>query len=76
VLREKEYELAERLIRQALEHAGSAYRPHELVEYLSEVKAIPADVGSTAMWEMIDAGDIELSDDWHISLGHRPVIAS
>jgi hypothetical protein len=76
VLREQEYELAERRIRETLERADSDNRPHELVEYLSEEKGIPADVGSTTMWEMIDAGDIELSDDWHIRLAYRPIIAS
>jgi len=42
--------------------------PHELVEHLSSEPSIPTDVASTIMWEMIGAGYIELSDDWHVSL--------
>jgi hypothetical protein len=68
VLREQEYELAERRIRETLQRADSTYRPHELVERLSSKPGIPADVVSTTMWEMIGVGDIELSDDWRISL--------
>ena len=68
VLREREYELAERRIRETLQRADSTYRPHELVEQLSSEPGIPTDVASTAMWEMIGAGYIGLSDDWHISL--------
>jgi hypothetical protein len=68
VLRAREYELAERRLRETLQRADSAYRPHELVEHLSSEPGIPTDVASTIMWEMIGAGDIELSDDWHVSL--------
>jgi hypothetical protein len=68
VLREREYELAESRIRETLQRTDSTYRPHELVEYLSSEPGIPTDVASTIMWEMIGAGDIELSDDWHVSL--------
>jgi hypothetical protein len=68
VLREQEYELAERRIRETLRRADSTYRPHELVEQLSSEPGIPTDVASTTMWEMIGAGDIELSDDWYVSL--------
>jgi hypothetical protein len=68
VLREQEYELAERRIRETLQRTDSTYRPHELVEHLSSKPGIPADVVSTTMWEMIGVGDIELSDDWRISL--------
>jgi hypothetical protein len=68
VLREREYELAERRIREILQRTGFTYMPHELVERLSSESGILTDVASTAMWEMIGDGDIELSDDWHISL--------
>ena len=69
MLREREYELAERRIRESLQRTdGLTYRPHELVEYLSSEPGIPTDVASTIMWEMIGAGDIELSNDWHVSL--------
>jgi hypothetical protein len=68
VLREREYELAERRIRETLQRTDSTYRPHELVEHLSSEPGIPTDVASTIMWEMIGTGDIELSDDWHVSL--------
>jgi hypothetical protein len=68
VLREREYELAERRIRETLQLTDSTYRPHELVEHLSREPGIPTDVASTIMWEMIGTGDIELSDDWHVSL--------
>ena len=68
MLREQEYELAERRIREILQRADSTYMPHELVEHLSSKPGIPADVVSTTMWELIGVGAIELSDDWRISL--------
>jgi len=68
VLREREYELAERRLRETLQLTDWTYRPHELGEHLSREAGIPTDVASTIMWEMIGTGDIELSDDWHISL--------
>jgi hypothetical protein len=68
VLREQEYELAGRRIRETLQRADSTYMPHELVEHLSSKPGIPADVVSTTRWEMIGVGDLELSDDWRISL--------
>ena len=76
VLREREYELAERRIQETLQRAESTYMPHELVEHLSSEPSIPTDVASTIMWEMIGAGDIELSDDWHVSLVRNPKTVS
>jgi hypothetical protein len=76
VLREREYELAERRIRETLQRADSTYRPHELVEQLSSEPGIPTDVASTAMWEMIGAGYVELSDDWYVSLVRSPKTTS
>ena len=76
VLREREYELAESRIRETLQRTDSTYRPHELVEYLSSEPGIPTDVASTIMWEMIGTGDIELSDDWHVSLVRELKITS
>ena len=76
MLREKDYELAERRIRETLQQADPMYSPHALVEHLSSKPDIPADVVSTTMWEMIGAGDIELSDDWRISLVRNPKIVS
>jgi hypothetical protein len=49
VLREREYELAERRIRETLQLTDSTYRPHELVEHLSREPGIPTDVASTIM---------------------------
>jgi len=46
------------------------------VEHLSSEPGIPTDVASTTMWEMIGAGDIELSDDWHVSLVRNPKTVS
>ena len=60
--------MAERRIRETLQLPDSTYRPHELVEHVSSEPDLPTDVASTIMWEMIGAGDIELSDDWHVSL--------
>jgi hypothetical protein len=75
VLRENEYKLAERRIRETLKGTDSAYRPHELVEHLSGRQGIRTDVVSTTMWEMIGSGDIALSDDWHVSLVRSSTIA-
>ena len=76
MLREREYELAERRIRETLRRTDWTYRPHELVEHLSSEPGIPTDVASTIMWEMIGVGDIELSDDWHVSLVRELKITS
>ncbi len=63
-MRGRDYELAEEYIKDAL--AEGSYRPHELVEHLGGW-GVSADVASAVMWEMIGAGEIELSEDWHIS---------
>jgi hypothetical protein len=69
------YEIAERCIREILRQAEASYKAHELVERLGE-RGVPKDIGSATMWDMIGAGEVVLSNDWHVSLAADPVITS
>ena len=65
-----DYESAKRRVREVLAGdaaRGSASRPHEVVERLSGECGVAADVGSTALWEMVGDGEVALSDDWRVS---------
>jgi hypothetical protein len=69
VLQDSTYASAERFITEALVQAQKAKEPimpHEVVEKLQK-QGIRADVGSSALWEMIGAGDVELSTYWRLS---------
>jgi hypothetical protein len=67
--RRRQYDLAERLIPPTVAH--SRYKPHELVEYLSEERGVPPDIASTMMWTLIGDGTLHLSGDWHLSLPRK-----
>ena len=74
-----DYESAKRRVREVLlagdAARGSAPRPHEMVERLSGEWGIAADVGSTALWEMVGDEEVALSDDWRVSLASaRPEV--
>jgi len=69
LLQDPTYTSAERLIAEALDRARKANKPimpHEVVETLQE-QGVRPNVGSSALWEMIGAGEIELSNDWRLS---------
>lgn len=79
VLQDSIYASAERFITEALVQAQKAQKPvmpHEVVEKLQK-QGVRADVGSSALWEMIGAGEVELSNDWRLSTkGHRSELAT
>ncbi len=69
MLQDPIYASAERFITEALVQAQKAQEPvmpHEVVERLQK-QGISADVGSSALWEMIGAGEVDLSTDWRLS---------
>lgn len=70
----REYDEAESHITTLLKDAQGGYLAHKLVARLRQ-DGIPANVGSTAMWEMIGVGQLELSDHWFVSLAEDQAVA-
>ena len=79
MLRDPIYASAERFITETLVQAQKAQEsvmPHEVVEKLQK-QGVSADVGSSALWEMIGTGEVELSTDWRLSTrNHRSELAT
>jgi len=79
VLKDPIYASAERFIAEALAQAHKDQEPvmpHQVVEKLQE-QGVSADVGSSALWEMIGTGEVELSTDWRLSIrNHRSELAT
>jgi hypothetical protein len=79
VLRDPIYASAERFITETIVQAQKAQEPvmpHEVVEKLQK-QGVSADVGSSALWEMIGTGEVELSKDWRLTTRtHRSELAT
>ena len=79
MLRDPIYASAERFITETIVQAQKAQEPvmpHEVVEKLQK-QGVSADVGSSALWEMIGTGEVELSKDWRLTTRtHRSELAT
>lgn len=63
---QQRYESIQSLIISIIDDADVSIDPVELLEDLRG-KGISRELGSTIMWEMIGAGHISKSKDWHLS---------
>jgi hypothetical protein len=73
VLNREEYETAKRYIEDTLAGADTSPKPAELVSLLAE-QGLASGLASTVMWEMISAGEIDMSTSRRLSLSHKAAV--